>query len=106
MNTNKTETAVVTEAPSKMTLAKSIFTGVQGTETPRKSFIAMAQLATDDGGAGLTKAGASTYYQNLKRQAEGGKLYQTASQPAAERAAENAEAVAPIGAEAEESAED
>jgi hypothetical protein len=92
VNTAETTAAVAPAAPSKMTLCKGIFASVQGTETPRKSFIAQAQLAIEDGGAGMTKSGASTYYQNLKRQSEGGKLYQTAAKKPEERAAETAEA--------------
>lgn len=83
-----------TKTISKMSLATAIFKSVQTQEKPRSTFIKQAQLSPEQGGAGLTKKGAGTYYQMLHTEAKGGKKYGHSK-----RKAENDAKVAPIAAE-------
>lgn len=89
MTTENISNTTVPSVP-KMSIARDIFNEAQSNEAPRKTFIAQVQLSVEEGGAGLSKSGASTYYQNLKREKEGGKLYQTSGKSATDRAETNA----------------
>lgn len=55
---------------TKMDMARKIFAEVQNQEKPRRVFMEKAQEA------GLSKAGASSYFQMLRTEAEGGDAYQ------------------------------
>lgn len=91
---NVNETTSAEKATSKMSLATAIFKSVQAQEKPRASFIKQAQLSPEQGGAGLTKKGAGTYYQMLHTEAKGGKKYGHTK-----RKAENDAKTAPIAAQ-------
>lgn len=66
---------VAPKAPSKMELARTLFQTIKGEtiaegDSARKQFIARAKSDI-----GLTNAGAVTYYNNLRNEDKGGKLY-------------------------------
>lgn len=63
VETTETATPVAPKAPSKADVARAIFAEMTG--AARKDVI--ARFISE---AGLTKAGAATYYQNLKKAAK------------------------------------
>lgn len=70
------------KAPSKMDKARALYNSLkeEGYVVPegssiRKEFISKASVAISDGGIGLTKNGAITYYNNLQNEAKGNPLY-------------------------------
>ena len=75
-------TAGAPKEPSKMDRARALYLTLKAAdyEVPegssiRKEFISKAQVAIADGGIGLTKNGAITYYNNLQNEAKGNPLY-------------------------------
>lgn len=68
--------------PSKMERARGVFQALKAEDavipegsSVRKEFIAKTTVAIADGGIGLTKNGAITYYNNLQNEAKGNPLY-------------------------------
>lgn len=68
--------------PTKMDKARALFLTLKEADyvvpegsSIRKEFISKAQVAFSDGGIGLTKNGAITYYNNLQNEAKGKPLY-------------------------------
>lgn len=88
--------------PSKMEKARVLFNTIAGEtlaegDSARKQFISRGQSEI-----GLTKAGAITYYNNLRNEAKGGKLYAYGAKkaaPAETTAGGEAEANAQAGGE-------
>lgn len=85
--------------PSKMDKARALFLSlkVEDYTVPegssiRKEFISKAQVTIADGGIGLTKNGAITYYNNLQNEAKGKPLYITPKKGATVAEVANAEA--------------
>lgn len=80
--TNANAAAPAPKEPSKMDRARVLFTSLKAEDAVipegssiRKEFISKAQVAIADGGIGLTKNGAITYYNNLQNEAKGNPLY-------------------------------
>ena len=74
--------AAAPKEPSKMERARALYLTLKAAdyEVPegssiRKEFISKAQVPLADGGIGLTKNGAITYYNNLQNEAKGNPLY-------------------------------
>jgi len=72
------------KVPSKMDKARELFVSLKAEDytvpegsSIRKEFISKASVALADGGIGLTKNGAITYYNNLQNEAKGKPLYIT-----------------------------
>lgn len=89
----------VPKEPSKMERARALYVSLKadGVVIPegssiRKEFISKAQVAIADGGIGLTKNGAITYYNNLQNEAKGKPLYITPKKGATTAEVQGAEA--------------
>ena len=102
VDTNAAATAPVAapKEPSKMEKARVLFNTIAGEtlaegDSARKQFISRGQSEI-----GLTKAGAITYYNNLRNEAKGGKLYAYGAKKAAPAQAETT-----AGGEAEANAQ-
>lgn len=72
----------VPKEPTKMDKARALYNTLKAADyvvpegsSIRKEFISKAQVAVADGGIGLTKNGAITYYNNLQNEAKGKPLY-------------------------------
>lgn len=87
----ETPAPVAEKAPTKMALARALFQTIKTEEiaegdSARKQFIARAQEEV-----GLTRPGAITYYNNLRNEDKGGKLYGDYGKKAAKAVADKAE---------------
>lgn len=75
-------TPAAPKEPSKMERARDVFKALKADDyvvpegsSIRKEFISKTTVAIADGGIGLTKNGAITYYNNLQNEAKGKPLY-------------------------------
>lgn len=86
------------KAPSKMDKARALYNSLKDPayvvpegSSVRKEFISKASVPVADGGIGLTKNGAITYYNNLQNEAKGKPLYITPKKAATTAEVQGAE---------------
>lgn len=109
MAENNAAATVEQKAPNKMSRCRAIFNEIRAEgyalpegKSPRKNFIERSIAEVE-----VSEACATTYYNNLQREAKGGKLYVPAKKAAtvAQVQGAEAEALAAAGAASEEQAQ-